>query len=353
MILKEDCKFFRGDVPCSPHKNIGVPCENCTSYVKVDCKILIIKLGAAGDVIRTTPLILKIKNLYPSAYIVWLTEHPGLVPQIIDETLIYSNKNIFWLLNQKWDIVYNLDKEKGAISILEQIKSSNKYGFGMDLFGRCQPINNAANNKFLTGIFDDISKNNKKSYVEEIFEICDFEFSGEKYILEKPSINPFNLDHSKKIIGLNTGCGSRWPSRLWPNANWITLATLLLKNSYEVLWLGGADEHDKNLLLQKESGGLYFGHFEITNFINLMDHCDVVVTQVTMALHIAIGLEKRIILMNNIFNKYEFDLYTLGEIIEPQNPCGCYFNPVCEHESMLQITPTMILSAIKRQIEFL
>ena len=37
-----------------------------------------------------------------------------------------------------------------------------------------------------------------------------------------------------------------------------------------------------------------------------MDQCDVVVSQVTMAMHIAIGLGKRLILMNNIFNRNEF-----------------------------------------------
>lgn len=263
----------------------------------------------------------------------------------------YDNKNIFWLINQKWEIVYNLDKEKGAISILEQLNASMKYGFGMDEFGRCKPINNAATHKFITGVFDDISKKNDKSYVEEIFEICDFEFSGEKYILEKQAIDSFKINHSKKIVGLNIGCGQRWPSRLWPNDNWIELASLILKDGYEVLWLGGPDEHEKNLFLQKESGGLYLGHYTIDEFISLMDKCDIIVTQVTMALHIAIGLEKRIVLMNNIFNKNEFDLYNLGEIIEPQNPCRCYFSPICEHESMLQITPEIIYNAIKRQIK--
>jgi heptosyltransferase-2 len=44
-----------------------------------------------------------------------------------------------------------------------------------------------------------------------------------------------------------------------------------------------------------------------------------------MGLHVAIGLEKKIVLFNNIFNRHEFDLYDQGVIIEPEVPCkGCY-----------------------------
>jgi len=44
-----------------------------------------------------------------------------------------------------------------------------------------------------------------------------------------------------------------------------------------------------------------------------------------MTLHIAIGLGKQVILLNNIFNKNEFYLYEKGTIIEPKLSCvGCY-----------------------------
>ena len=36
---------------------------------------------------------------------------------------------------------------------------------------------------------------------------------------------------------------------------------------------------------------------------------DLVVTAVTMAMHIALGLGKKLVLFNNIFNPHEFELY--------------------------------------------
>ena len=50
----------------------------------------------------------------------------------------------------------------------------------------------------------------------------------------------------KKLLDLNTGCGGRWTSRLWPEEYWIELAQKLLDNNYEVILLGGPEEDEKN-----------------------------------------------------------------------------------------------------------
>lgn len=347
MEFKNDCKYFKGDVPCLPHKEHGLHCDRCDQYSKISHRILIIKMGAAGDVIRTTPLLEKIAIVYPKAHITWITDFPDLVPSGVDVILNYSVKNIAWLQQRSFDIVYSLDKDKEAIALAESVRSGEKHGFGMDLFGRTRAFNAAAEHKLYTGIFDDTSRNNVKSYPEEIFELCGFEFSGEEYVLRNESSRVWNIPHDKKIVGLNTGCGGRWTARLWKDENWIALAVAVKKNGMEVLWLGGEQEDQKNRKFQQTAGGIYPGFFPFNDFISLVDQADIIVTQVTMAMHIAIGLKKQLVLMNNIFNKNEFEMYGRGEIVEPAVPCGCYYTPVCPHDSMSQITPEMILNSIE------
>lgn len=352
MELKIDCKYFRGDVPCLPHKQLGVHCESCGEYKKISRRILIIKLGAAGDVIRTTPLLEKIFSVYPDSHITWLTDFPDLVPISVDNIISYKIKDIQWLESRTFDIVYSLDKDKEAISLAEKIEAKEKFGFGIDDYGRARPFNDYAKHKLLTGIFDDISKKNTKSYPQEIFEICGFNFSHEEYQLNLNSKKTWSIDRSKKIIGLNTGCGGRWSSRLWKDENWMELAKLILESGNNVLWLGGEQEHSKNLMFHEKVGGYYFGHYSFDDFIALINHTDLVVTQVTMALHLAIGLKKQVVLMNNIFNKNEFDLYGRGVIIEPSEPCDCYYTPVCPHDSMSKILPKRVFDAIQSQMGF-
>lgn len=346
MEIRTDCRFFRGYIPCEPHKLHNVHCSDCSHYQSITERILIIKLGAAGDVIRTTPILHPIRKRMPSAHITWLTDFPELVPSDVDSIIDYSQKNIAWLTAREFDIVYSLDKDKEAIAIAESVRALSKYGFGMDRFGRCRVYNEAAQAKYETGLFDDISKANIKSYPQEIFEICGFSFSNEEYILNPPKRRQWNVDHQRVTVGLNTGCGGRWTARLWKDEHWISLAGTLIRAGYNVIWLGGEQEDEKNTRLQKHAGGHYPGYFGLRDFIALMDECDIIVTQVTMAMHIAIGLRKHLVLMNNIFNRHEFELYGRGTIVEPEKPCGCYYTPVCPHDSMDQITPDRIMSAI-------
>jgi heptosyltransferase-2 len=57
---------------------------------------------------------------------------------------------------------------------------------------------------------------------------------------------------------------------------------------------------------------------------------DLIVTQVTMAMHIAIALQKKMVLMNNIFNPYEFELYGRGYIVQPNKECACFYRGTCK-----------------------
>jgi len=345
--INTDCKFFNGDKPCAYHKNRGVHCWECKFYKRIEKKILVIKLGAAGDVVRTTPLIHKIKQMYNNAELTWITYFPELVPNIVDNILYFELKNILYLINTSFDIVINLDKDKEACALINMIKGKSKRGFKLEN-GKVAPINKDAKYKWLTGLFDDVNRKNKKSYLQEIFEIFGAEFKGEKYILNNTLKKHWNISKNKPLVGLNTGCGDRWKTRLWPKKYWIELIKLLKKANYNVILLGGKKEDITNKFIAKKTQADYLGYFSIKEFISLVDQCDLVVTSVTMALHLAIGLGKKIVLLNNTFNRWEFELYNLGEIIEPDVPClGCY-KSVCNKSCMEKIEPKRVfLSCVK------
>lgn len=348
-MINTDCRHFRGDIPCKPHKLHNVHCDDCIYYDKTVEKILIIKLGAIGDVIRTTPLLKKIKEQYSTSRIYWLTYTPEILPKSwIDKAISVSMENIELIKNINFDWLINLDKEPIAISLTNSINAKRKSGFIIDENGHAKPIGTEAeNHKWITGLFDDVNKQNTKHYVQEIFEICGYEFNNEEYFIDVPPKKiDFNIDHSKKVVGLNTGCGGRWTSRLWPENHWIELAKRLISNNYEVILLGGQQEDEKNRRIEKLSGAKYLGHYPLNDFINFVDECDIIVTAVTMAMHLAIALKKKLILFNNIFNKNEFYLYNRGVILEPDFDCDCYFSPTCPNECMQHLNPQTVLDAI-------
>lgn len=334
ILYHEDCRHFRGDIPCVPNKREGVHCEGCPYYEPLEENILVIKLGAAGDVIRTTPLLWRLREDHPKARIWWLTYSPDLVPASrVDRILKWSSESLMTLEAMHFTRMINLDKDAYACGLANRIRADKKEGYLLGKFGQTEPANERARDKFITGLFDDISASNRKSYPEELFEICGYEWRGERYILDVPKGIEFpNLDTSKPLIGMNTGAGIRWTSRLWDTAQWAQLANQLMDRGYGVILLGGPDEDPRNREIQALTGGRaqYLGTFPLKEFIALVDRCELIVTGVTMGMHIALGLEKKIVLMNNIFNRYEFgDLYGLGEIVEPDRECRCYFHGVC------------------------
>ena len=341
--LKMDCRFFKGWVPCLPHKQHGVHCVQqdgtaCTHYDRVTERILIIKLGAIGDVIRTTPLLHALHHIRPGAQVWWLTLTPEVLPSDVDVPLPFTTQSMEVLHAVPFDLLINLDKDREACALAFSLSAAVKKGFIMR-DGIPVPVDEDAVHKFMTGLFDDVNKANTKSYPQEIFEIAGLTFHGERYILDSHAADGYKwkLPKRKKIVGLNTGCGGRWTSRLWAEKNWVTLARRLKRAGVTPLLLGGEQEDARNRRIARRSGALYLGHFPLPQFINLVDQCDLVVTAVTMAMHITIGLGKKIVLFNNIFNRHEFELYGLGEILEPDIPCTCYFSPVCHNNCMQYI----------------
>ncbi len=351
---KTDCRKFRGDLPCKPHKEYDIHCDSCDYYEPMTGKILIIKFGAIGDVIRTTPLLHKLSKEMPDKEIWWITQYPDILPASkIDKILTLTPENLVLLEQVQFDIIYGLDKDAFACALTKKLNSNIKYGFTL-VNGKPAPINELAEHKYNTGLFDDVNKANTKSYLEEIFEICEFKFAGEEYILDCDRTIKWDIpSQGKPVIGLNTGCGDRWVSRLWKDEYWIELANNLKSKGYFPIFLGGKQEDEKNKDYAKQTGCYYPGTFSLKEFISLMDQCDAVVSAVTMAMHLAVGLQKKLILMNNIFNKYEFELYGRGEIVQPRKECTCYFSPKCKNKEyfcMEHLLPEDVLNAIVKYV---
>ncbi len=351
--FKSGCSHFLGYIPCKPHKEYGVHCDDCNYYEPKKGKILIIKLGAIGDVIRTTPLLHKIKKEHPDHEVWWLTYSPEIIPKQANKVFDFNLESIITLENTRFDILINLDKDNQACALAKKIEAGRKFGFILEE-GKPAPVNKLSEHKFLTGLFDDVNQANTKSYLREIFEISGWEFNGEEYILEKEDFEWSIPSDGKKIVGLNTGCGSRWVTRLWAEANWERIIMRLLDAGYFPMLLGGSQEHEKNTRLSEKTGAYYPGHFSLGKFISLVDQCNLIVSAVTLGMHIAIGLKKPLILMNNIFNPHEFELYGRGEIIQPERECKCFFRQTCtndEYFCMDHLSPETIFEAIQRHLQ--
>ena len=101
-----DCRFFVGDRPCVWHKRSGEVCR-CDHYDRIDEHVLIIKLDAMGDVLRSTALLPMIAEVHGRAAITWITrmESVPLLQQnpYIAEVLVFGPEALGHIQARRFD----------------------------------------------------------------------------------------------------------------------------------------------------------------------------------------------------------------------------------------------------------
>ena len=352
--LRTDCLYYLGDRPCRPHVESGYRCT-CVKFQAKTRVGVIVKLGAAGDVLRSTPLLRALNPALTGTKILWVTHSPELIPPDVCEAVRPTAGTLARIATTAWDFCWNLDKDPEACAIAASTKAKEYRGYTLRN-GVPWPVDEAAWHKFATGIDDPYSRRNQLTYIQEIFDIVGLPFHGEEYWLREPAESAKKrareLLPDGPIVGLNIGAGARWPSRIWPVEYWISLITLLKARGLQPILLGGPEEVEIAARLTKETGCRSSGVQPLELFYAMIGQCHCVVTAVTMAMHLAIGARTPLVLLNNIFNRYEFELYGRGEIVEPPAPCQCYYSAVCRtgRKCVTEILPNAVFEAVVRSL---
>lgn len=363
MILKTDCRFFKGDRPCAPHKESGVKCDDCSYYQPIKFKILIIKLDAVGDVLRTTSILKPLKKKYPDCYIEWCTRYNSLElfknNSFVDEVITIEDDALSRINAEEYDIVINLDTSKLSSAIAANASEKEKFGFVLNKKGYVEATSLAAQQWLEMSAFDDVKKANTKPYQQIIYEILGLDLPVEPPIIhitdkarERIAAKDFvkNIASQKPVIGLNVGVGNKWPSKGWPLNSWKKLIEKLGEDKYNLLLLGGPEEVGIIELLKKEYKYLIDTGCDnsLLEFAAIVDLCDLVITADTLALHIATAVEKKIIALFGPTSANEIELYGMGiKLIAPEG-CKCYYKKYCSEEisCMEKITSEMVVEAI-------
>jgi len=224
--VKTDCRHFQADRPCSPHKKTGVHCDDCSEYDPIKTRILVIKLNAVGDVLRTAGIIPALRSKYPGAHITWITAKDAvllleMVPGI-DRIWAHDGFLLERLLTEPFDLVLGLDNSKDSAALVYLSRSDKKLGFSLDDSGHLIPLSPAAEIWFQMGLWDDLKRANRRTYQDILWDICE---------LPKPTNPPdvvlaeslktkaeafaedAKLTDLKPVIGFFSGAGNRWPQK--------------------------------------------------------------------------------------------------------------------------------------------
>ena len=340
MQFQVDCRHYIGAKPCAFNRL----CDGCPHFESTAGHVLIIKIGALGDVMRTTTLLPALAEAAPGMRVTWLTA-PAAAPLLIGNPYIndiMAFDALAWpaLAARHFDLLLSLDKEPGPAGMAMLLQADKKLGIGLSAFGAPFPLNPESEHYFALGLSDELKfKVNQKTYHELIAEAVGFPYRGERPILnltrqEKEAglaaLAQAGRDVLRPLVGVHTGAGSAFANKMLQTAAILDVIDALHERAPEaqIALLGGHRENEKNSYIAHAARGRVLdsgcGH-SLRVFAAMVSCCDVVLCGDTLALHLALALGRRAVALFGPTAHQEIDLFGLGrKIVSPTDCAPCY-----------------------------
>ncbi len=361
--VRFDCRFYLGDRPCEWSGR----CEGCTRYSPMGTRILIIKLAAAGDVLRTTAVLPPLKRKYPASHITWVTDG-NAVPFLrlnpyVDRVMPFGFSSYVELCGQSFDEIICLDKEPRAAALAGAIDAKRRLGYGLTEWGTIKPLGREARYDFELGLANERKfTENTRSAPDIYCEVAGVEYVADPYFLV---LTDESLAHARRflgaaevrepLIGLNVGAGGVFANKAWTPENYAELARRTASElGGSALVLGGPDDRDRMLRVLELAGGCAIDGetHELMDFAAIVAHTDVLVTGDTMALHIAVAVGVPVVALFGPTVEQEIELYGRGRKIVSTAACSpcyrrkCDVSPTC----MDQIPVSQVMDALREAL---
>ncbi len=369
-LIRFDCTHFMGDRPCLPNKEQGVFCPDCPFYEKDNSltgefpeipppdteaspegfkKIIIVKLDAVGDVLRTTSILPSLKEKYFDSSITWITKESSFEVLkdngLIDEIYFVSDE-LGHIYGDLFDIAVNLDSGYDSCLVMSEINAKEQYGYLL-AGGKPYPVNTLANEWYLMGVDDNSKKANTKTYHKIIHEICGLEYKNTKPHLGMPAEkmeraevikDKFALHNYDEFILVNLGGGNRWQYKKWTQEGYTELVNKLSESNPSCavgIIAGGEDRGFYDEISHKVSNRnnvIYFGcDNSMEDFICIISLADKVFTSDSLAFHIATALDKYSVVIVGPTSHSELDVFNNGQVIySAKVDCLCCYLNRCD-----------------------
>jgi len=242
----------------------------------LDAKILVVKVGALGDVLRTTSALRVL-----GGRLTWMTSEaatPLLAGNPFVERLYCKEHYPDSLLDEEFDLIVNLEDDISTAALASRIKTKCLVGAYLRE-GKLVYTESASewfDMSLISGLgkkrADELKMNNRKSYQEFLFSMLGHRFRGEEYLLNMP----FKTKPIPGLVGLEVRAGDVWPMKRW--------------NKFEAL----------------------------THRLIDICECEYVVSGDTLAMHLGLALRKKVVAIFTCTSPHEiYDYQRMIKVVSP------------------------------------
>lgn len=292
-------------------------------------KIVIIKIGATGDVVRTTVLL----HLFANDEITWITakHNVAILPfkqANLKKVIAIDDVETSGILKDAFDLVISLDDDVKCATLASKMKTKQLFGAYMN--GDKVVYTSDSNEWFDMGLSsrlgkaraDELKWLNTFSFQEILFRMLGAEFKGETYLIPEDIIS----QGKPNVIGIEDRAGARWPTKMWNK--FPELAERLKQEGYEVVFFKER-EH-------------------IKDYLQDIGNTSLIISGDTLGMHIALALKIPIVTLFTCTSAVEIYGYNNMEKIVSANLQKAFYKTEYIPEAVDCISLNNVLKAINR-----
>ncbi|MBI5201701.1 MAG: glycosyltransferase family 9 protein [Elusimicrobia bacterium] len=337
--------------------------------------VLVVKLGALGDVLRTTSVVRRLKAVHPDVRVTWVTARAAM-PLLegnpdLERVLALEDKP---KLERRFELVLSLEEDKAAAALALSSCSGEfigvldegglRYTDSSALYYDMSALNRDPDGTLKTA--DRLKAANALGYARIWLKILGLPAPKQAAELRpvlvlrdaerKAAARGLCLTGAKakltRAIGLNPGAGKRWPAKQLSVGPAAELAGALAGLGRPVLLLGGADEAKRNRDIAARApapivdAGTARG---LREFAALLSWLAALVTTDSLAFHLGTALGVPTVVLVGPTSAAELELFGAGAAVRPPS-CNCFYKPECATppSCLDKLEPAKVAGSVRR-----
>ncbi len=289
--------------------------------------VLIIKLGATGDVVRTTPLLRRFDGS-----VTWITaaKNAVLLQGLQRKVRCVSWEQRHLVADSDYDLVINLEDDGESSAFVQKLRFRRVFGAHLDSQGALRYTEDSRRwfdlsliSSFGREKADILKLSNRRTYQELVFGGLGFSFGGEAYLMPEPVETGLEGD-----VAIAPEAGPVWPMKNWPYYD-------QLKRELEAKGL------TVNVLATRPS--------LLEHLSDVRNHrC--LVSGDTLPMHLALGFGRRCVTLFNCTSPWEIHDYGIQTKIVSPLLEQFFYKRGFEARATTAITVEQVLAAVVTQL---
>jgi heptosyltransferase-2 len=343
-------------------------------------RIALIKIGATGDVVRTTSILPGLRRLHSDMELTWITSTSALDlvrnhPDVLRAVDIAESSTDPWR-RDRYDWLISLDDDPIACQLASELNAARLSGAYMTTAGQSRYTCDTEP-WFGMGLLrppeeGGIDRANQLKQANQLSHGAIFyRMLGLPPPIARPNVVVHQAQrqwaadwwadsplHSfKSVVGMNTGAGGRWEFKKWGEDQTAQLANRLLRMpGVGVLLLGGPSELSRSQRIAAlcDRPGVVVAPHDLTLlcFSALVGRCDVLLSSDSLALHLGLAADIPVVTFFGPTSAAEIDVYGKGEKVVTPLSCRCCYLATCDirPQCMASIPVQRMFEAVTRWI---